>query len=216
MHPSRLRFSYAGGGGSAPGSGTEKERGWGAHQRVKAAGGARARRAVDGAVEGGGVAQTAAGRQLLGGSEEAQDGATRAQGICGKERRRSIGAPQMGKGRRAVQGCSPEESGPWKKEEESCGAAHRRRGVSAPIYRGGAAGRRVVGIRPAMAAIKVSNVERHRRGERVGCASCTILLSRIHCMYENSFLTTRKKTMEERWFYLYIYSFLRSYIYIYS
>jgi hypothetical protein len=93
MHPSRLRFSYAGGGGSTPGSGTEKERGWGPHQRVKAAGGARVRRAVDGAVEGSGVAQTAAGCQLLGGGEEAQDGATRPQGICGKERRRSIGAP---------------------------------------------------------------------------------------------------------------------------
>jgi hypothetical protein len=56
--------------------------------------------------------------------------------------------------------------GSLEKEEGSCGAAHWRRGVSTPIYRGGAAGRRVVGegIQPSMAAIKVSKVERHRGG----------------------------------------------------
>jgi hypothetical protein len=121
----------------------QKERGWGPHQWVKAIGGAQARWAVDGAVEGDGIAETAAGRQLLGGGEEAQDGATLTQGICGKERRRSIGAPQMEKGRRVVHGCSLEDRGLWKKVEGSCGAAHQRRGVSAPIYQGGVAGRRV-------------------------------------------------------------------------
>jgi hypothetical protein len=164
MHPSRLRFSYAGDGGSTPGSRTGKERGWGPHQQVKAAGGARARWAIDGAVEGGGVAQTTAGCQLLGGGKEAQDSATQAQGICGKERRRSIGAPQMEKG--------------------SCRAAHRRRRVSGKkrkgcaglltggegplLYWGGAAGRRVVGegIQPLVAAIKVSKVELHREKVR--------------------------------------------------
>jgi hypothetical protein len=69
------------------------------------------RQHVDGAVEGGGVAQTVAGCQLLRGGKEAQDGVTRAQGIYRKERRRLIGAPQMEKEGRVVQGCSPKESG---------------------------------------------------------------------------------------------------------
>jgi hypothetical protein len=52
-----------------------------------------------------------AGCQLLRGGKEAQDGVTRAQGIYRKERRRLIGAPQMEKEGRVVQGCSPKESG---------------------------------------------------------------------------------------------------------
>jgi hypothetical protein len=100
-----LRSSYVGDGGSAPGNGTGKERGWRPHQRAKAAGGAQGRRAIDGAVEGGGVAQTVAGRQLL------RAVRLELRGSAEKKGGGRIRAPPMEKGGSVVRGCSLEERG---------------------------------------------------------------------------------------------------------
>jgi hypothetical protein len=97
------------GWGPVLGSKRGKEGRWGPHRRVKAAGGARGRRATNVMVEGGGHARTTGGHQL--------------SGRRGRSGRHDSSSGDLQKRK--------EEVGPgnWqqKKEEGSCGATHRRK-----------------------------------------------------------------------------------------